>query len=92
MSRSIGDFTFKSADHPVLTCQPTTSTINIEPAHTFLVIACDGVWDFMTPKEVGQFIEDRKHLSNVTIVNQLFDDIIKKKDGSDNVTCILVRL
>lgn len=92
MSRSVGDYSFKTDKHPVLTCQPTTSTINIEPAHTFLVIACDGVWDFMNAKEVGQFIDSNKHLTNVAIVNKLFDEIVKKRDGSDNITCIIVRL
>jgi serine/threonine protein phosphatase PrpC len=91
MSRCIGDYSFKTTEHPVLTSQATTSTINIEPAHDFLVIACDGVWDFMTAKEVGQFIFERKHMSNVAILNQMFDEIIKKS-GSDNITCIIVRL
>lgn len=91
MSRCIGDYSFKTEQHPLLTSRATTQTISIEPSHDFLVIACDGVWDFMTAKQVGQFIDERKTKSNVCILNEMFDEIVKK-GGSDNITCIIVRL
>jgi protein phosphatase 2C family protein 2/3 len=60
-SRSIGDFAFKDSDDvekAALTCVPDLFERPTEPG-TFMVLACDGVWDVMSSEDVVQFVAKR---------------------------------
>ena len=53
LSRSLGDLEYKqdkslSVEHQMITCVPEIKVEKIKPAHDFLVIACDGIWDCLT--------------------------------------------
>jgi len=54
LSRSIGDLEYKkNASLPpqeqAITCNPDITTYDIDQTVDFLVLACDGVWDMLTP-------------------------------------------
>lgn len=61
MSRSFGDFSFKanqslSADEQAIIAVPEIMTHIREKNDSFVVLACDGIWDVMTSQEVVNFL------------------------------------
>ena len=53
MSRSIGDY----ISHTVgVSAEPEIKRFNLQPRHKFIVIASDGVWEFLSNEEVGQIV------------------------------------
>ena len=47
MSRAIGDGEYK----PYVTAQPDITTIKRNGTEDFIIVACDGLWDTITPEE-----------------------------------------
>eukprot|EP00353_Schmidingerella_taraikaensis_P014031 CAMPEP_0185578072 /NCGR_PEP_ID=MMETSP0434-20130131/11928_1 /TAXON_ID=626734 ORGANISM="Favella taraikaensis, Strain Fe Narragansett Bay" /NCGR_SAMPLE_ID=MMETSP0434 /ASSEMBLY_ACC=CAM_ASM_000379 /LENGTH=295 /DNA_ID=CAMNT_0028195797 /DNA_START=170 /DNA_END=1057 /DNA_ORIENTATION=+ len=108
LSRSIGDFEYKSSEELPFTQQQVTVDPEIrqiarQPADSFLVLACDGIWDCLTSEEcIGQTRDslarhpDGQPLTKIT--EEMFDRIIATDIlssagvGTDNMTCIIVQL
>ena len=64
VSRSLGDFwSFNPrTGHFVVSPKPDVYVHNLDPKQQkFIVIASDGLWNVMTPKEVVEFIWDYEH-------------------------------
>ena len=62
----------------------------------FIIIACDGLWDVMSPQDAVNFVlsqsydVDMKHINQkVNIARKLAERAIELESG-DNVTCIIV--
>lgn len=55
----------------MITAQPDVKTLTIDPAKDqFMVLACDGIWNFMSSQDVCDFIlprlaEGRERLSQI---------------------------
>lgn len=105
MSRAIGDHFYKrniekSAKEQMITALPDIETASLQETDEFLVLACDGIWNYMTSQEVVDFVrekmkeeENRKKLS--LICEMLFDKCLAPNTlgdgtGCDNMTCIIV--
>ncbi|XP_076368076.1 protein phosphatase 1G [Tachypleus tridentatus] len=103
LSRAIGDHAYKqvtnlSPKEQMITALPDIQTLTIDPDQDeFMVLACDGIWNFMSSQEVVDFIKERlepeKQLSK--ICEELFDhclapDTMGDGTGCDNMTCIIV--
>ena len=62
LSRSIGDLKYKAntslppADQ-MITAEPDIKAIHLEDGDTFIVLACDGVWDCMSSQEVSKDVK-----------------------------------
>ena len=94
VSRAFGDAFAK----PHISHFPDIYNFKLNPKDNFLVIACDGVWDFMTNDEVCNFIhnelreikikEDFHRKSNENIAYKLAKRVLEK-GGSDNITLII---
>jgi protein phosphatase 2C family protein 2/3 len=58
----------------MITAFPEVMTENLQDV-SFMVIACDGVWDCMTNQQICDFINERikKKLSLTKIVEEIFD-------------------
>ena len=60
-----GDHAYKqseglSAEEQMITALPDVRTLMIDPAEDeFMVLACDGIWNFMSSKEVVDFVRPR---------------------------------
>ena len=53
MSRSIGD----NIAHTVgVIADPEVRRFELNPDHKFIVIASDGVWEFLTNEEIGHIV------------------------------------
>jgi len=54
ISRAFGDHLFKEND--VVTAVPYASETELGPEDTFLILACDGLWDVMEDQEAVEFV------------------------------------
>lgn len=105
LSRSIGDLEYKQRhdlppEKQVVCATPDIVTMELKPQDSFLVIACDGVWDVKTNDEVCRFVVARLRagLPMARVVEELLDDCMAADPkqtgglGGDNMTCVIVRL
>ncbi|XP_013146183.1 PREDICTED: probable protein phosphatase CG10417 isoform X3 [Papilio polytes] len=105
LSRAIGDHSYKQnkeldAKEQMVTALPDVKTLTVDPAKDqFMVLACDGIWNFMSSQDVCDFIiprlaEGRERLSQ--ICEEMFDHCLAPSTmgdgtGCDNMTAIIVR-
>lgn len=62
------------------------------PSHPFFVLlACDGLWDVFSNKEVTQFITTKSDVPCMTLLKNLTTEAIEKRHSYDNVSMILLR-
>ena len=64
MSRAIGDHAYKKthtlpAEAQAISAQPDVRTLTLEDQDEFMVIACDGIWNFMSSQDVVDFVRER---------------------------------
>ncbi|SSD60424.1 uncharacterized protein SCODWIG_02185 [Saccharomycodes ludwigii] len=109
LSRAFGDFQFKKNNFVYHKSIPQEQQVSVEPdvivheidynKDEFLVLACDGIWDVYSNRNLVQFV--RYHLA----LNIKFDEIVRKLldrgiscadsntgAGFDNMTVMLVAL
>lgn len=104
LSRAIGDHGYKTnkklpAEEQMISALPDIKHITIGPEDEFMVLACDGIWNFMTSDDVVEFVQERirdptKKLSK--ICEEMFEYCLAphtKGDGTgcDNMTAIIVQ-
>lgn len=53
MSRSIGDYLAHTIG---VSSDPEVMRFDLKPEHKFMVIASDGVWEFLTNEEIGKIV------------------------------------
>ncbi|XP_037947246.1 probable protein phosphatase CG10417 [Teleopsis dalmanni] len=104
LSRAIGDHAYKMnealpAEEQMISALPEIKKLIIGSEDEFMVLACDGIWNFMTSEEVVDFVRTRladgtKSLSK--ICEELFDNCLAPDThgdgtGCDNMTAVIVR-
>lgn len=73
MSRAIGDHAYKKtsslpAEEQAITALPDIRTLTLEDQDEFMIIACDGIWNFMSSQEAVDFVRlrlDKKPLTQI---------------------------
>jgi len=104
VSRSLGDFVYKTNtalpnDEQTVTANPDVFIKSITEEDEFIVLACDGVWDYMTNEQVIEFI--REGIVNRLGLSQIAENLLNecasekeetssKKPSYDNMTMIIV--
>ncbi|XP_052871993.1 probable protein phosphatase CG10417 [Anopheles cruzii] len=104
LSRAIGDHGYKMngslpPEKQMISALPDIQKITVGPEDDFMVLACDGIWNFMTSDEVVQFVQERINKPGTAlskICEELFDNCLAhdtKGDGTgcDNMTAIIVQ-
>ncbi|KMR05092.1 putative phosphatase [Lasius niger] len=105
LSRALGDHAYKQnmvlpAEEQMISALPDVRHITIEPEKDeFMVLACDGIWNFMTSQNVVQFVRTRlsQNYENISkICEELFDhclapDTLGDGTGCDNMTAVIVK-
>ncbi|GAB1865820.1 Protein phosphatase 1G [Camponotus japonicus] len=105
LSRALGDHSYKQnmvlpAEEQMISALPDVRHITIEPEKDeFMVLACDGIWNFMTSQNVVQFVRTRlsQNYENISkICEELFDhclapDTLGDGTGCDNMTAVIVK-
>ncbi|KMY91616.1 probable protein phosphatase CG10417 isoform X2 [Drosophila simulans] len=103
LSRALGDHAYKTnvtlpAEEQMISALPDIKKLIITPEDEFMVLACDGIWNYMSSEEVVEFvrcrIKDNKKLS--TICEELFDNCLAPNTmgdgtGCDNMTAVIVQ-
>lgn len=107
LSRAIGDHAYKqnkelSDKEQMITALPDIRTLTINPSEDeFMVLACDGIWNFMTSQEVVDFVRPRLQESTgpeklSQICEEMFEHCLAPHTmgdgtGCDNMTAIIVQ-
>jgi serine/threonine protein phosphatase PrpC len=94
MSRSMGDGLAHSVG---VTPIPEITQYDVQPEDRFLIIASDGIWEFMTNEEVANVVAPYfdQNLPEAG-ANQLVKEALKtwqrEEDVVDDITCVIVFL
>ena len=111
LSRSLGDFEYKqdknlSAKDQMITAYPEINIELIDDTCEFIILACDGIWDCLTPQEACDFVKNKLYEPNgipknnvkiSKIIEEMMDyciaDDINNENGigCDNMTCIIIQ-
>ncbi|XP_055917685.1 probable protein phosphatase CG10417 [Eupeodes corollae] len=104
LSRAIGDHAYKmnselSAEEQMISALPDVKKLIIDKDDEFMVLACDGIWNFMSSEEVVQFVRVRLQDANKKVsevCEELFDKCLAPNTlgdgtGCDNMTAVIVR-
>ncbi|XP_024883635.1 probable protein phosphatase CG10417 isoform X1 [Temnothorax curvispinosus] len=105
LSRALGDHAYKRnmvlpPQEQMISALPDVRHITIDPEKDeFMVLACDGIWNFMTSQNVVQFVRNRlsQNYENISkICEELFDhclapDTLGDGTGCDNMTAVIVK-
>ena len=64
LSRAIGDHGYKmnkelTPEEQMISAQPDLKRLTLEPEDEFMVLACDGIWNYMSNEEVVGFVKQR---------------------------------
>lgn len=87
LSRSIGDFDYKSNTsknykEQMVTCDPEIKSVQRKPDEDeFIILACDGIWDCLTSEEavtrVRKGLSQRSSKEKISeVIEQMFDEIV----------------
>lgn len=73
LSRAIGDHGYKmnkdlSAEEQMISALPDLKRISLEPNDEFMVLACDGIWNYMSNEEVVGFVKQRVDAGKLSLV------------------------
>ncbi|XP_033736632.1 probable protein phosphatase CG10417 isoform X2 [Pecten maximus] len=105
LSRAIGDHFYKrnkdkDAKEQMITALPDLQSTTLQETDQFMVLACDGIWNYMTSQEVVDFVSERlkdpeKKKKPSVICGEIFDyclapNTLGDGTGCDNMTCIIV--
>ncbi|CAG9807593.1 unnamed protein product [Chironomus riparius] len=104
LSRAIGDHGYKMnkelpAEDQMITAMPDLKKVTLTEEDEFMVLACDGIWNYMSNEEVVGFVKhriDAGKLSLTQICEELFHNCLAPNTlgdgtGCDNMTAIIVK-
>jgi protein phosphatase PTC1 len=86
VSRAFGDYALKASG---VSCVPYQQHVSLTPAHKFLILACDGLFDVMdaqTAVDTVASLRDAQQMADKLVALAL------KRGTTDNVSCMVVRL
>ncbi|CAD7015067.1 probable protein phosphatase CG10417 [Ceratitis capitata] len=103
LSRAIGDHAYKMnlelpAEDQMISALPDVRKLIITPEDEFMVLACDGIWNYLSSEEVVDFVRQRlqdKSKKISQICEELFDTCLAPNTmgdgtGCDNMTAVIV--
>jgi len=89
MTRVLGDF---SMDKHIV---PPMADIVEYPRNSlasFVILACDGIWDVMTNEDVALFVIQRLSTNKLEeITSQLLDECLRRK-STDNMSVYIIKV
>jgi protein phosphatase 1G len=83
LSRSLGDLEYKQnkklpPEDQMITAFPDVVNTELANDVSFIVLACDGVWDCMTNQEICDFINERLNKDPNTKLSKIIEEIFDK--------------
>lgn len=102
VSRAFGDIELKTShgqystrfNGDVVSAEPEVTELSLRPTQQFLVLGCDGLFDYMPATAVVEFIKTKldEHGDVQRAAEELVDAAIHKHHSRDNVSVIIVVL
>jgi serine/threonine protein phosphatase PrpC len=94
MSRSIGDYIAHSAG---VIADPEVMRFELNQDHKFIVVASDGVWEFLTNEEIGHivwpfYLKNSPEQAGNAIVKAAAQKWRENDNMVDDITCITIFL
>lgn len=103
LSRAIGDLRYKMNStllpkEQIITAEPDVQHIQLMNEDTFLLLACDGIWDVLSNQQAVDFVRQRlsQGMSPTDCANELLDACLAKDPreargvGCDNMTAAII--
>ena len=87
ITRAFGDLSLKKTMGLIV--KPEVKKVEIRLSHKYLVVASDGLWDFISTNSVQQIL--KQQLEPDDIARTLIKKALSEGSG-DNVTVIVVKL
>ena len=87
VTRALGDADCKRDG---VTAMPEVTKVDLTPAHEYLVVACDGLWDVVSDEECVKMIKDTVKEPNMC-AKRLGSEALTRMSG-DNITVIVAFL
>lgn len=90
VSRAIGDAEYK----PYVTAKPDIEEITLDGTEDFLVLACDGLWDFVSEQQATNAIykQLRENPEDLEAVSHRLVALSKEQSSQDNISVVVVFL
>eukprot|EP00339_Tiarina_fusa_P023314 CAMPEP_0117082508 /NCGR_PEP_ID=MMETSP0472-20121206/58108_1 /TAXON_ID=693140 ORGANISM="Tiarina fusus, Strain LIS" /NCGR_SAMPLE_ID=MMETSP0472 /ASSEMBLY_ACC=CAM_ASM_000603 /LENGTH=362 /DNA_ID=CAMNT_0004810787 /DNA_START=1697 /DNA_END=2783 /DNA_ORIENTATION=- len=85
LSRAIGDCDLR----PAITCEPDVSVTQITPEDSFLIMACDGLWDMVTSDDVADLVRGVETAEEIVVKLR---DIAYVLGSTDNISVVAVAI
>lgn len=94
MARSIGDHAVSAAG---VIPEPVVTSFDLSPQDEFLILASDGVWEFLSSADAVQLVGEKLHLGSTKACQALIEAAAARwheEEGEyrDDITAIVVRL
>lgn len=94
MSRSIGDYAVKAVG---VIAEPDVQEFDIDPQDQFMILASDGVWEFITSQEAVDIVQENISNGALEACRELIDTAASRweeeeGDYRDDITAIVIRL
>ena len=75
----LGDHVYKQTpdlppEEQMISPLPDVKVLNLDPDVEFMVLACDGIWNFMSSKEVVEFVRPRL-LAGVDKISKVCEEV-----------------
>lgn len=91
MSRALGDVL---AHQVGVSSEPEHSVVELDPAHKFMILASDGVWEFISSKEAVEIVSsyDTVEESCRQLVDEAYQRWLTEEEGVvDDISAVVVR-
>mgnify|MGYP001102947122 CR=1 FL=1 len=91
VTRSFGDHSLKK----FVIARPYTKSIELDNLSTFVIIACDGLWDVMTDIEAVDLVNTFVNKADSNDFQRAAEALVKealKRGSTDNITIQVVLL
>ena len=98
VSRGFGDFFFKEEkglawNEQAVSAEPEVTVLARDEKDEFVVIASDGLWHFVSPEDVQQFVRRKLFEENVTTERcaaELLELCFVQRKSTDNISIIIL--
>ncbi|XP_014671598.1 PREDICTED: protein phosphatase 1E-like [Priapulus caudatus] len=87
VSRAIGDRCYK----PYVTAEPDVISMELTPSDSYMVMACDGLWDVVKPSEIPRLVsKEMRATGDRSAVASKLVDHARALGSADNISAIVV--
>eukprot|EP00186_Timspurckia_oligopyrenoides_P002573 CAMPEP_0182448016 /NCGR_PEP_ID=MMETSP1172-20130603/22701_1 /TAXON_ID=708627 /ORGANISM="Timspurckia oligopyrenoides, Strain CCMP3278" /LENGTH=474 /DNA_ID=CAMNT_0024644711 /DNA_START=272 /DNA_END=1696 /DNA_ORIENTATION=+ len=89
VSRALGDHAMKY----VVSCDPFYTEYELNDTDSFIIIACDGLWDVVSDDEAVQFVSEKLAKAiDPQVISRKLVKLALDRNSTDNISVMVVKL